>query len=121
MKLLIYSLALFLLFCNYSCVKEKDRSVAFRIKNLSTKEVTDFKIYCSYGSTHAVFSDSITIFETIAPNDSISFNWKNPNLFESDGEFYIKTADLQQGFGYFSNGILLESSYDMAIYNDSIR
>jgi len=103
-----------------SCTSDQNDDLEAHITNESSSTIDTIKIYTLSGSSPI---DSLTI-NGIEETSSIQKTWKDINLGSADGTFlavvYNSGKVLQKTFGYYTNGILLDSDIRLVVYSDSL-
>lgn len=103
-----------------SCTSDQNDDLEVHITNESSSTIDTIKIYTLSGSSPI---DSLTI-NGIEETSSIQKTWKDINLGSADGTFlavvYNSGKVLQKTFGYYTNGILLDSDIRLVVYSDSL-
>lgn len=102
------------------CTSDQDDELKIHITNKSCSTIDAIKIYTFSGSSPI---DSIVI-NGIEATNSFQDTWKDINMGSADGTFLIVAnlsgKVLQKTFGYFTNGILLDSSMRIVVSSDSL-
>jgi len=102
------------------CSSDQNDDLEVHITNESSSTIDTIKIYTLSGSSPI---DSLTI-NGIEETSSIQKTWKDINLGSADGTFlavvYNSGKVLQKTFGYYTNGILLDSDIRLVVYSDSL-
>ncbi|MDH7913983.1 hypothetical protein [Winogradskyella sp. SYSU M77433] len=113
MKKITY-IVLALILINASCLNLKKDTV-FDIKNYSGNIITD--VVVSNG-VNEIYTD------TIKPNEKKSVVLKFKGVPKTDGgyklQYNLNSDKIIENFGYYSNGIPLNSSYEIKIEQDTI-
>ena len=102
----------------YSCRDDSGfvKSVDFVLDN-SVENIVTGKIYTTKGFNE-VKGDSIAF--RLAVGETKTVTWGNPDMLgEGSFEIYID-QERKRRFGYFTNGVSLEASFDITIEADTI-
>ena len=112
-------IALFSIFW-IGCTSDQNDELKIHITNESSSTIDKIRIFTLSGSSPI---DSLTI-NGIEATDSIQETWKDIKLGSADGTFLIVAnisgKILQKTFGYYTNGILLDSDMRVVVYSDSL-
>jgi len=103
------------------CTSDQDDELKIHITNESSSTIDAIKIYTISGTSPI---DSLVI-NGIEATNSFQDTWKDINMGSADGTFLIVAnlsgKVLQKTFGYFTNGILLDSDMRIVVYSDSMN
>lgn len=102
------------------CTSDQDDELKIHITNESNSTIDAIMIYTISGSSPI---DSIVI-NGIEATNSFQDTWKDIKMGSADGTFLIVAnlsgKVLQKTFGYYTNGILLDSDMQIVVFSDSL-
>lgn len=114
---------LLLIFATISC-REIEKGFLITMTNDSQYELIDIKVYVEVGRLR--FLDSVEL-GSLHPGEQLSrpviFN---KDLFpKSDGSHYVEFIQndevVGRGFGYFTNGFILDKGYEITVTDDKVN
>lgn len=117
---------IFLIFTTLSC-REIEKSIHINIINSSQYELSEIKVFVdlTFAGEGVLLIDSVDV-GNLQPGEQIS----RPVIFNSesfptsDGSHYLRFKQnneiVGKGFGYFTNGYILDNGYKITITDDEV-
>lgn len=115
-----------LIFATISC-REVEKCINLDINNNSQYELSEIKVFVdmTFAGEGVILVDSVEIAD-LQPGEQINrLVIFNKDLFpKSDGSHYLRFKQnnkiVGKGFGYFTNGYILDKGYDITITDDEV-